>query len=270
MTETKKIDMKKLGREIRHLVVDMAYKSKTAHIGSAISIADILVVLYFKVMNIDPKKPKDPKRDRFILSKGHGAASLYATMALRGYFPLKELEKYRVNKGRFAGHPCIDSAEGIEVSSGSLGHGLPIGTGMALSIKQNKQKSKVYVLLGDGECQEGSNWEAAMFAFTHKLNNLVAIVDENGWQGLGITKEIQARPLELIWKGFGWNVIKCDGHDVNSLTKAFSLTNKSLKPSVIIAKTLTGKNIPLIENTLRAHYHVIKDEEYADIIKKLK
>ena len=260
----------KIRREIKRLTIEMCHKSKTGHIGSALSISDILAVLYFKVMKINPRKPLDPKRDRFILSKGHGSASLYATMALRGYFGVNELNKYRVDNGRFHGHPCFEASDGIEVSTGSLGHGLPIGTGMALSLRKTSPKSKVYVLMGDGECQEGSVWEAAMFGFTHKLNNLVVIVDANGFQGLGKTKDIQSRPLHLIWKGFGWNVISCDGHSVDSLMKALAQTNKSSVPSVIIAKTIAGIGVPLIEDSLRAHYHVLKESEYAEIIKTLK
>lgn len=263
---TKNTNLNDVASKIKSLSIDMSYKSKTGHLGSALSISDILTVLYFKVMNIDPKKPKDPKRDRFILSKGHGVASLYATLALRGFFPIEELDKYRTTGGRFHGHPCFESTEGIEVSSGSLGHGLSIGAGMALSLKQLGKKSKVYVLMGDGECQEGSVWEAAMFSFTHKLNNLIAIVDANGFQGFGKTKEIQSRPLASMWRGFGWKVINCNGHDTVSITKSLLTAQKSTTPSIIIAKTISGKGVPLIANSLRAHYHILKDDEYQKVV----
>jgi len=249
------------------LIIEMSYRSKSGHIGSAFSIVDILTVLYFRVMNISPKRPEDPGRDRFILSKGHGASALFATLALRGFFPIKELKRYRINKGRFHGHPCKGTAPGIEISTGSLGHGLSIGAGMALALKKTKPKVKIFVLLGDGECQEGSVWEAAMFSFTHNLKNLIVIVDANNFQAFGKTSKISTRPLSLIWKGFGWQVMHCDGHNEKSIAQSLFAARKASRPTVIIAKTISGKGIPSIENTLEAHYHVLDEKEYLKIKK---
>jgi transketolase len=212
-------------------------------------------------MRIDPEKPKHPNRDRFILSKGHGAAALYATLALRGFFPEKMLHGYRVSKGTFHGHPSKDMAPGLEVSTGALGHGLSIGVGMAYALKNTK--SKVYVLVGDGECNEGSIWEAALSAGALRLSNIVAIIDDNKFQGFAASKEKNPFDLAAQWRSFGWDVIRVDGHQTSAIEKAFNRASKAKKPTVVIADTVAGKGIPAIEHTLGAHYYVPNESDVA-------
>jgi len=240
----------------------MSYRSKTAETGSALSIVDILTVLYFSILNIDPKKPEKKDRDRFILSKGHGAAALYAVLAERGYFKTSELATYRVDHGRFHGHPSRDAAPGIEVSTGSLGHGLSIAAGIALSLAKDEPRSKVFVLLGDGECNEGSIWEAAMFVNTLQLPNIIAIVDMNGFQGFGTTTAIDPTDLQKKFQAFGWTTLTVLGHDLHALEEVFNKAREINRPTVILAKTITGKGITEIEKTLLAHYYVVDENTY--------
>lgn len=243
-----------LGAEIRRLAVEMSHRSRSGETGSSLSISDLLAVLYFKTLRIDPKKPNDPKRDRFVLSKGHGAAALYATLALRGFFPQKVLLGHRVNGGALHGHPSKGAVPGIEASTGALGHGLSIGVGMAYALKETK--SKVYVLIGDGECNEGSIWEAVLSAGALRLPNIVAIVDENKFQGFGRAKEYNPFDTAKQWSSFGWETARVDGHDVRAIEKAFEKAAKATKPFVVLAETVSGKGVPSIENTLEAHYFV--------------
>lgn len=254
------------GTEIRRLVVEMSHRSRSGETGSSLSISDLLAVLYFKTLRINPKKPDDPNRDRFVLSKGHGAAALYATLALRGFFPLKTLLGHRVNGGAFHGHPSRGAAPGIEVSTGALGHGLSIGVGMAYALKNTK--SKVYVLIGDGECNEGSIWEAVLSAGALKLPNIVAIVDENKFQGFGESKENNPFDSAKQWGSFGWETLRVDGHNVRALESAFSKAAKAKKPFVVLAETVSGKGVPDIEGTLGAHYYV-PDAQAVAVMKKL-
>lgn len=246
--------MKNKGVQVRRLVMEMSHRSRSGETGSSLSISDMLAVLYFKIMRINPKKPNDPNRDRFILSKGHGAAALYATLALRGFFPLKTLFGHRMNGGAFHGHPSKGAAPGIEVSTGSLGHGLSIGVGMAYALKGTK--SKVYVLIGDGECNEGSIWEAALSAGALRLPNIIAIVDENKFQGFGAAKGNNPFDMVKQWSAFGWNVLRVDGHDVRALETVLRKAAQAARPFVVIADTVAGKGVPAIENTLKAHYYV--------------
>jgi len=254
------------GAQIRRLVVEMSHRSHSGETGSSLSISDLLAVLYFKTLRIDPKKPNDPKRDRFILSKGHGAAALYAVLALRGFFPQKLLLEHRVNGGVFHGHPSRGAAPGIEVSTGSLGHGLSIGVGMAYALKETK--SKIYVLIGDGECNEGSIWEAVLSAGALRLPNIVAIVDENKFQGFGAAKEYSPFDMAKQWSSFGWETLHVDGHDVRAIEKAFEKAAKAKKPFVVFADTISGKGVPAIEKTLSAHYYV-PDAEAVAAMKKV-
>jgi transketolase len=232
----------------------MSHESRSGETGSSLCISDILAVLYSKTLRIDPKKPNDPTRDRFVLSKGHGAAALYAALALRGFFPLELLRGHRVNGGAFHGHPSMGAAPGIEVSTGALGHGLSIGVGMAFALTGTK--SKVYVLIGDGECNEGSIWEAVLSAGALRLPNIVAIVDDNQFQGFGATKKTNPFNLGAQWKAFGWEVLRVDGHDVRALERVFRTASRAKKPTVVIAKTVAGKGVRAIEDTLGAHYYV--------------
>ena len=240
-----------IGAQIRLLVMDMSARSKSGETGSSLSISDILAVLYFKILRVNPKKPLDPSRDRFILSKGHAAAGLYAALALRGFFPQKVLEGHRMNGGLLHAHPSRGAVPGIEVSTGSLGHGLSIGVGMAEALTGSQ--SNVYVLLGDGECDEGSVWEAVRYAATHKISNLVAIVDDNHWQGY----PIRARtPLSAQWEASGWKVFTVNGHDTRALETVLAQAAKYRGPAVVIADTIAGKGVPEIEHTQHAHYYV--------------
>lgn len=245
--------------QVRHLVIEMSQRSHSGETGSSLSISDILAVLYFCILNIDPKKPKAADRDRFVLSKGHGAAAYYATLALRGYFPLKKLHGHRVNGGDFHAHPSRSAAPGIEVSTGSLGHGLSIAVGMARAIAHTK--SKVYVLIGDGECNEGLIWEAVLFAGNRKMKNLVAIIDDNKFQGFGPTKETNRHDLGAQWRSFGWKVLRAKGHDPEDLVKKLGLAKRAKDPVVVICDTVAGKGIPHIEHTLGAHYYIPNKED---------
>ncbi len=257
------MSMKQVGEKVRQLVIEMSERSHSGETGSSLSISDVLAVLYFKILNIDPKRPAWNERDRFILSKGHGAAALYATLALRGYFPEKKLLGHRVNGGSLHGHPSKGAEKGIEVSTGSLGHGLSIAAGMAHALKETK--SKVYVLIGDGECNEGSIWEAALYIGTAGLSNVVAIVDDNKFQGFSATKETNKFDLGAQWASFGWNVINVDGHNPVALESKLKRASASKKPTVVIADTISGKGIPHIEHTLAAHYYVPKKEDVASL-----
>jgi transketolase len=243
-----------IGAQIRQLVIEMSWRSHSGETGSSLSISDLLAVLYFKTLRINPKKPNDPNRDRFILSKGHGAAALYAALALRGFFPQKALLLHRVNGGVFHCHPSKGTAPGIEVSTGALGHGLSIGVGMAYALKNTK--NKVYVLIGDGECNEGEIWEAVLSAGALKLPNIVAIIDDNKFQGFDASKEHNPFDTAKQWSSFGWDVVRVDGHDTKAIEKAFNKSAKAKRPIVVIADTIAGKGIPEIENTLAAHYYV--------------
>lgn len=254
-----------IGREIRLLVLEMSARAKAGETGSSLSISDIFAVLFFKTMRIDPKRPNDPKRDRFVLSKGHAAAAYYAALALRGYFPMTWLHGHRMNGGRFHSHPSRGAAPGIEVSTGSLGHGLSIGAGMAEAIKRTR--SKVYVLIGDGECDEGSIWEAARYAGRVELPNIVAIVDNNGVQAYPLKKS-RTQNLAKQWEACGWEVLKTDGHGTDSLGKALEAARALKCPAVVIARTISGKGVPEIEGTVGAHYFV-PTSEAVERMKKL-
>ncbi|MDO8521213.1 MAG: transketolase [bacterium] len=254
-------ELQEIGEEIRRLVIEMSERSKSGETGSSLSISDILAVLYFDTLDIDPKHPNDPSRDRFVLSKGHGAAAYYATLALRGYFPLKKLLGHRVNAGTFHAHPSRSAAPGVEASTGSLGHGLSIAVGMAYALTNTK--SKAYVLIGDGECNEGSVWEAVMFAGNHQLKNIVAIIDDNKFQGFGPTMSTNKHDLGTQWKAFGWKVLRADGHNPKDLVKVFREAKRATVPTVVIADTVAGKGIPHIEHTLGAHYYVPNTNDVA-------
>lgn len=257
--------LSRTGEEIRRLVIEMAERSHSGETGSSLSISDILAVLYFRILNINPKKPQDKNRDRFALSKGHGAAALYATLALRGYFPVEKLLGYRVNGGIFHGHPSRDAELGIEVSTGSLGHGLSIAAGMAHALLGTT--NKVYVLIGDGECNEGSIWEAALYIGNAGLPNIVAIVDDNKFQGFSPTVETNKFSLSEQWQAFGWKVLRAKGHDAKDLEKKLREASKAKVPIVVIADTVSGKGIAHIEDTLRAHYYVPNKKDVAQMNK---
>lgn len=243
-------------REIRRDVLKMVARAGASHVGSALSCTDILTALYFAVANIDSKNPQKINRDRIILSKGHAGVGLLATLANRGFFPKRQLLKYCENGTPYTGHTMRDSAPGIEVTTGSLGHGLSIGLGMALAMKADRLKSKVFVILSDGELDEGSCWESILTAGNFRLDNLVAIVDYNKIQSFGTVKEVMdLEPLSAKWQAFKWNVREVNGHDVGELTRTLASTPFAVgMPSVVIAHTVKGKGVSFMENRLEWHY----------------
>jgi transketolase len=265
---TSVIDYQKLAKDIRRKVIKMTFEAQSAHVGSALSCVEILTALYFKVLSIDPKHPNDPDRDRFILSKGHAVAALYATLAERGFFNKEILKDYCRNGSHLPGHPVCRCVPGIEVSAGSLGDGLSIANGMALAGKKDGKKYRVFVLLGDGECDEGSIWEAMLFAGHHKLDNLVAIVDYNKWQACGRTKDIlDLEPFVKKWQDFGWAVKEVDGHNLRDVLAAFeSLPFQKGMPSAVIAHTIKAKGLPSLEDKLISHYLPPSYNDYRKII----
>ena len=260
--------LKDMSKKIRAHVLKMTLDSKSSHIGSALSIVEILVTLYFKILNTEPANIDKPDRDKFILSKAHGSASLYAVLAEKKFFSLDVLKKYYVNGGILPGHLDKLSAPGIEFSTGSLGHGLGVGIGMAIANKQGGLKGRIFVLIGDGECNEGSIWEGIMLAPHLKLDNLTVIVDYNKIQSFGYTNEvINQEPVVDKWKSFGWDVIEINGHDFNELIDAFNKEQTNSK--VIIAHTVKGKGVSFMENKLEWHYKSPSETEYKKALQEL-
>lgn len=255
--------------DVKRLILKISHDAHIGHIGSALSISDILTVLYFSVMNINPKKPKDKKRDRFILSKGHAVSALYSILYLKGFITKKDLNSYCKNGGILGEHP-EHLVSGVEFTTGSLGHGLSAGLGMALAAKMDSQKNKIYVLVSDAECNEGEIWQAAASASHHKLNNLIAIIDHNKVQALGTTSEVlNMEPFAQKWLSFGWKVIEVDGHNLESLYHTFKLTQSSNQPTVIIANTIRGKGVSFMEHKLEWHYLSTTKEEYTIALKEI-
>ena len=264
-------DYGKIAKKIRIKILEMVFNSQASHVGSAFSVVDILTVLYFNILSIDIKKPWAEDRDRFILSKGHASAALYATLALRGFFHEDILKKYCINGGVLPGHSTINCVPGVEASTGSLGHGLSMGIGMAIAGKFNKNDYRVFVLLSDGECDEGSVWEAAMFAAHHRLDNLIAIVDYNELQAFGQTKEVvELEPFAEKWASFGWEAKKINGYDFSEIQDVLSNVPLSRnKPSVIVAKTIKGRGVSFMENKLAWHYKSPNRDQYKLALKEL-
>jgi transketolase len=252
---TDKISIAELSNRIRKHCVRMTNRANASHIGSSLSMADLVAVLYGKVLHVDPKQPEWSQRDRFILSKGHGCAALYAVLAECGFFPMTWLDDYYLDGSPLAGH-ATHHVPGVEVSTGSLGHGLPIATGMALAAQRDGRTFRTFCLLSDGECDSGSTWEPILFAPHHKLDNLIAIVDYNKIQSLGRVKEvIDLDPLADKWRAFGWAVREIDGHDLNAIEHAFTeIPYEHSRPSCIIAHTVKGKGVSFMEDKLLWHY----------------
>lgn len=252
-----------LAKKIRKHSLEMVVRSRASHIGSALSMTDILAVLYFDLMNVYPNDSKNENRDVFILSKGHACVSLYATLGLKGFFDLKDLETYGLDGSNFMNH-ISHKVAGVEFSTGSLGHGLPFATGIALGKKIKKQSNKIFVVVGDGELDEGSNWEALLFASHHKLDNLTIVVDYNNLQSLTTVKEtLNLEPLANKFESFGCNVISVDGHNHVELYDVFkkSINNTNGKPNIIIANTIKGKGVSYMENKVKWHYSTPNQEE---------
>ena len=264
------MNLKKKAYELRKDVVDMIYRAKTGHIGGDLSVMEILVDLYYKQMNVTPENFKDDDHDRFVLSKGHSVEALYAVLADRGFFPKEDLKTFAQFGSKYIGHPT-NKVNGIEMNTGSLGHGLGVGVGMALAAKRDGRNNRVYVVMGDGELAEGSVWEAAMAGSHYKLDNLTAFVDRNYLQISGTTEQVMNQESqEARWAAFGWNVISIPGNDLDAVDNAVELAKKIKgKPTVIIANTIKGCGISFAENKLGWHHHVPNDEEYHAALKEL-
>jgi len=273
LKHTEKIirDLKKKAITIRQEIIKMTSKANSGHLGGSLSCVDILVALYFHQLKCNPQNPSWPGRDRFILSKGHAAPALYATLALRGYFPKEELSTLRSINSRLQGHPDNRKTPGVETSTGSLGQGLSVGIGMALGFKLANRGNYVYVLVGDGELNEGQMWEAAMFANHHKIDNITVLVDRNHGQNDGTTKEIMSlEPISTKWAAFGWNVLEVDGHDIKDILDILdrSMENRG-KPVAIIAETVKGKGVPLVEGNNDYHARPLPDELVFQAVEEL-
>lgn len=264
-------DTQALAKRIRIHSLQMTSSGGSSHIGSALSIADILAVLYGRTMNTDPARPEWAGRDRFILSKGHAGAALYATLAEMGFFPAERLASHYQDGSDLCGHVSHKGLPGVEVSTGSLGHGLPIAAGMAYGAKIDGRTHRVYALLSDGECDEGSNWEAILFAAHHNLDNLIAIVDYNKLQSLdSVAETLELEPFADKWNAFGWQVVESDGHDHGELIDGLStLTASEGRPGVLIAHTTKGKGVPFMEGKVLWHYRSAQGEEFDLALKHL-
>ncbi|MFF9364224.1 transketolase [Streptomyces griseoluteus] len=256
---------------IRSHVVDMCAGPEGGHLGGAFSSADILAALYFSVLNVDPQRPDDPNRDRFLLSKGHAAIGLYATLAERGFFPVEELAGYGRPGSRLMGHP-VRAVPGVELPTGSLGHGLSLGCGFALAARYAGRDSRTFVLLGDGELQEGSVWEAAIAAASLRLDRLVVVVDRNGLQLTGATEGIAPmEPLADRWRSFGWAVRDVDGHDPDRLAGHLDAAPwEPGKPSVLIARTVKGQGLPFLAGRSASHYVTLSPRNHARATRALR
>lgn len=262
----------KISQEIRRQIVWMSNHSKVGHLGSALSIVDILVVLYFSILKTYPKIPNHPNRDRFILSKGHAASAFYAVLAKKGFFPASWLKKYCLNGGKLGTHPDHYLVPGVEWTTGSLGHGLSVGCGMAMAAKFIHSRWRTFVLISDAESQEGQVWEAALCATQHRLDNLCVIIDYNKVQAFGkVSQILKLEPFSKKWESFGWNVLTVDGHDVHELTKILKHTKHAKgKPLVVIANTVRGKGIPFMEHKIDWYYNYPKEREYQKALEYLK
>lgn len=263
-------ELEKIAARVRRNIIEMIGRAGSGHPGGSLSCVEILVALYFKVMRLNPEYPGDMDRDRFVLSKGHAAPALYATLAYFGFIPKDWLYSLRKFGSPLQGHPDMKKVPGVEMSTGSLGQGLSIGVGMALGAKLQKLGYRVFVLLGDGECQEGQVWEAAMAASHYKLNNLVAIIDRNRLQIDGNTEEVMAvEPFVEKWKAFGWMTLEINGHDFGEILPAFQIIPYISKPLAIIANTVKGKGVSFMENNVDWHGKAPKGEEFEMAIKEL-
>ena len=272
MNEARIIELKNIANNVRIGIIDATHAAKCGHPGGSLSIADILTYLYFEKMNVDPTNPKMENRDRFVLSKGHTAPGLYATLAHRGFFPVEDLLTLRKIDSYLQGHPDMVKVPGVDMSTGSLGLGISTACGMALAGKIDNKDYRVYTIIGDGESEEGQVWEAAMFASHYKLDNLCVILDLNGLQIDGpITEVMNPTPHDKKFEAFGFHVITIDGHDFNQIEAAFAEAETvNGQPTVIIAKTTKGKDVSFMENSVNWHGAAPNDEQHAQAIAELK
>ncbi len=261
---------KVFAKKVRQNIIHMVNRGKSSHVASALSTVDILAVLYAKIMHIDPQNPTLSTRDYFLLSKGHAGAAVYATLSERGFFDKKRLHEHCQNGAYLSGHVSHKEVPGVELSTGSLGHALSVGTGLAYAGKLENNTQRVFVLLSDGECDEGSNWEAILFAGYHQLHHLVAIVDYNKIQSLGSVKDtLDLEPFAEKWRAFRWDVIEVDGHDHGALEQALTKKQASAKPLCIIAHTTKGKGVPFMENQVLWHYRSPQGLDYEKALEDL-
>jgi len=268
---TSAADLDLIARRLRFKLIEMSHAAGTPHLGSAMSCVDILVAAYWNVVKVDAKNPSDSLRDRFILSKGHAATALYVTLAERGFFPKEWLDKFGQHHSPLAEQPAPECAPGVELATGSLGHGLPVGVGMALAARIRQQDFRVFVCMSDGECNEGTVWEAAMFAAAQKLEKLCVVVDYNKWQATGRSNDImQLTPLREKWAAFGWNAHQIDGHDLATLSRLMQAVPDGVgKPVAIIANTIKGRGVSFMEDDNNWHYRIPKAEEVLAAKKEL-
>ena len=263
--------LREISKNIRKGIIEAVYSGKSGHPGGSLSIADIMTVLYFYEMNINPEKPKDENRDRLVLSKGHCAPALYSTLANRGYFNIEELKTLRHIDSRLQGHPDMKKIPGVDMTTGSLGQGLSVANGMAIAGKLDKKDYRVYCIMGDGEIEEGQVWEAAMASNKYKLDNLCVIVDNNNLQIDGTIEEVMSSyPIDEKFKSFGFQVINIDGHNYQEIIDAFDVArNIKGKPVCIIAKTVKGKGVSFMENKVEWHGKAPNEEQYMQALKEL-
>jgi transketolase len=263
--------LESLAAAIRTRAVQMVYQARSAHIGSSLSMADLLAALYGCILRVDPSRPDLPERDRFILSKGHACAALYAVLSKLGFFPDAWLDSFYQDGGKLAGHATHKGVPGIEVSTGSLGHGLSLACGMALAACRDEKHHRIFCLLSDGECDEGSVWEAALFSSHHRLDNLTAVVDYNKIQSLGHVRDVlNLEPFRDKWEAFGWEVREVDGHDMKEIVGALrSLPYRAGRPSCLIAHTVKGKGVSFMEDKLLWHYRNPQEEEFQRAMSEL-
>ena len=271
MEQSKVLYLSRIANTIRKGIIEAVYNAKCGHPGGSLSIADIMAYLYFEEMKVDPENPRDPARDRFVLSKGHTAPALYATLAARGFLPEEDLKTLRKTASYLQGHPDMKGVPGVDMSTGSLGQGISAACGMALSSKLDGAPFRVYAVLGDGESEEGQVWEAAMFAAHYKLDNLVAILDLNGLQIDGpITEVMNPTPHDEKFLAFGWHVITIDAHDFDQIEAAFKEARQIKgKPTVIIARSTKGKGVSYMENACEWHGQAPKEDLYKVAIEDL-
>jgi transketolase len=264
MGEADRLDSTRLAAQFRARVVAMSHHAKAAHLASALSCIDIVAVLYHSVLNVDPQRPDWPERDRFILSKGHAASALYAALAYRGFIAPSDLDTYGHAGSLLEEHPSPKLA-GVEAATGSLGHGLPIGCGFALAGRIRQQNYRTFVLMSDGECNEGSIWEASLFAAANKLGNLCAFVDFNKWQATGRSREVLGLdPLADKFRTFGWNVCEIDGHDHDQIRRAVSeVSAQQQRPTMIVSHTVKGRGVSFMEDDNNWHYRIPTADDVA-------